>query len=335
MVVAGSGRDPFFDNVRVLAVMLIAGQGAIAGLRKTVPSGHALWMFVGVFAMPLLIMLSGYLSQEFSFEKRKAQRLITGILVPYLLFEVAYSLFDWHFGGRSELRFSLLDPYGVTWFLMALFFWRLSTPVWQQIRWPLAVSVVFALLCYCGPLSHQLDMHRIFGLTPFYVLGLKLRPEHFALLRSRGARPAGFLILIGGLLLAFPAKDHLGDGWFVWRESNQTLAAGELTGTVLRLALYGAAVILAAAFLAVVPRSRTFFTGLGTTAIFGYLLHWFFVRFAAFQGWDNALHLRSFPAMALLFCAGALFTAVLCTPPIVKATRWAVQPDLTWAFKKS
>jgi fucose 4-O-acetylase-like acetyltransferase len=328
----GRVRDPLLDNARLLAVLLVVGQGAIAGLRETVPSGHALYVFVGLFAIPLLVTVSGYLSREFSFSKGKSRELIVKLVVPYVIFETAYALFAWLAGGK-DLSITLLTPSIVTWFLMALFFWRLSTPVWQQIRWPLPVSIVFALACYCGPLSYQLDMHRVFGLAPFYVLGLSLRPEHFDRLRQPHVRLAGAFFLIGALLLSFVAKDHLGDGWVAWRDSNDALAASNALGSALHVALYGAGAVLGAAFLAVVPRRRFWFTALGAFAIYGYLLHGFFLKFASYHGLDNAHHLRNAPAMAALFLLAAAFSLLLCSAPVVRLTRWAVQPTMEWAFR--
>jgi fucose 4-O-acetylase-like acetyltransferase len=112
--------------------------------------------------------------------------------VPYLIFEVAYSLPRLILSGKFEL--TLLDPYYLTWFLLSLFLWRLSTLVWQQLRWPLAIALALSLLTGLSRLPGELAMNRTFALLPFYVLGLMLRPEHFAWLRLAGAvRVAAFL----------------------------------------------------------------------------------------------------------------------------------------------
>ncbi|MCP9967344.1 acyltransferase family protein [Actinomadura madurae] len=186
-------RDPFFDNAKYFAILLVVAGHSLANLLN-VPLAKGLYIFIYMFHMPLFIVITGYFSRNWTFAGGKARKLITNVGVPYVVFEVAYSLYDW-LAGRNELEISLLNPYYLTWFLCALFMWRLSTPVWQQIRWPLAVALVFALLSYMSDIGGTFDIHRVLGLLPFYVLGLCLKPVHFELLKKPIARPIGAVVL--------------------------------------------------------------------------------------------------------------------------------------------
>ena len=50
-------------------------------------------MTVYAFHMPAFIIISGYFSRSFDMRKDRLQRLVTGVAVPYILFETAYAFF--------------------------------------------------------------------------------------------------------------------------------------------------------------------------------------------------------------------------------------------------
>ncbi|WP_344838354.1 acyltransferase family protein [Actinocorallia longicatena] len=324
-------RDPFFDNAKFLAILLVVAGHTIVGLRSKVPAADAAYIYVYLFHMPLFIVITGYFSRNFTFGGGKARKLITNLGVPYVIFETLYSIVEWQVTG-NKFSISLLNPVYLTWFMLALFMWRLSTPVWQQIRWPLAVAVAISLISYTGPLSGQLDMHRVFGLVPFYVLGLCLKPEHFEFLRRRWVRISGAAVLAAGYAFAFYAKDHMNYKWMYWRDSNKALGVDNLVGTGMRIAMLLSAVILVAAFLAVVPRRRTWFTVLGTTTIYAYLLHGFLVKYLQYKEWDHVDWLQNVPGMILMIVVAVGVATFLCSKPTVKAFHWAVEPSMSWAF---
>ncbi|WP_246053213.1 acyltransferase family protein [Actinocorallia herbida] len=324
-------RDPFFDNAKYLAIILVVLGHALAGMRGY-GVAEGVYTFLYLFHMPLFIVITGYFSRSFSFSRRKAQRLLTAVGAPYLIFEIGYSLFEWHFNDKKQLEISLLDPIYLTWFLLALFLWRLSTPVWQQIRWPLAVAVGISLLAYTAPLATDLEMHRVFGLAPFYVLGLCLRPAHFDLVRRPGARIVGAAVLAAGFAGAFLIKDRVDYRWFYWRDTHKVFNVDWVTGTAMRLGMMVVAVVLVAAFLAVVPRRRAWFTDLGAATIFSYLLHGFFIKYAQFQGWDEAAVFQTPWGLAATVVFAVVLGTALCTPPVQKIFRWAVEPRASWAF---
>ncbi|REE98395.1 acyltransferase family protein [Thermomonospora umbrina] len=323
-------RDPFFDNAKFLAILLVVVGHAIASLRD-VPLARGLYLLIYMFHMPLFIVITGYLSRGFTFGSGKARRLIVQLGVPYVVFEVAYSVYDWQV-GNNELKISLLDPYFLTWFLMALFLWRLSTPVWQQIRWPLAVAVGVSLLAYMGDLGSQLELHRTLGLLPFYVLGLMLRPEHFDLVKRRGARVLGLVVMAGGAAVAFAAMNRMDSDWVYWKHDHADFGVGNLTGTGMRLAMMVAAVVLIAAFLSLVPRRRTWFTGLGAMTLYAYLLHGFLTRLMQFTGFDDLEVWGTVPGVLGMIAIALAVGTVLCTPPVVRSMRWLMEPPLNWIF---
>jgi fucose 4-O-acetylase-like acetyltransferase len=324
-------RDPFFDNAKFLAILLVVAGHSIVDLRD-VRLAHALYLFVYTFQMPVFIVITGYFSRNFTFSGGKARKLITNLGVPYVVFETAYSTYHWAV-GHSKFEISLLNPYYLTWFLMALFLWRLSTPVWQQIRWPFGMSVVIALLSGMSDLPDDLEMNRVFGLVPFYVLGLMLKPDHFELLKRPKARVLGGLTMVAAFAFTFFVADpRMTTEWVYWRSGNPALHIGNLTGTALRLGLLASAIVLVTAFLALVPARRTWFTGLGATTLYAYLLHGFFTKLMEYMGWYDTAALHTVPGALGVAAAGAVLATLLCTPPVRWIMHWALEPDMSWAF---
>jgi fucose 4-O-acetylase-like acetyltransferase len=299
--------------------------------RLDVPMAKGLYLFIYMFHMPMFIVVTGYFSRNWTFAGGKARKLITNVGVPYVVFEIAYSLYDWQV-GRNELEISLLDPYFLTWFLCALFFWRLSTPVWQQIRWPLAVALAFSLLSYMSDLGNTFNIHRVIGLLPFYVLGLMLRPEHFEYLKRPAARVLGAAALAGGLAVAYLAMNHMNRNWIYWKDPHQELGVDNVTGTVMRLGMFVCAIVLVAAFLAIVPKRRTWFTKLGSTTLYAYLLHGFVTRLLQFTDWWDAAWLNTVPGLLAVIAGAAVVGTFLCSKPVVICMSWALEPKMTWAF---
>lgn len=324
-------RDPYFDNAKYLAILLVVCGHAVEPLRD-VPLVRAAYVWTYLFHMPLFIVITGYLSRRFTFSGGKARKLITNLAVPYVIFETAYSVYFWAVSDGKPLEISLLRSSYLMWFLLALFLWRLSTPVWQQIRWPLSVAVAVSLLSFMTDLPRDLTLPRLLGLLPFYVLGLVLRPVHFDLLRRPRARIAGACTLLVTLTAAYLLGRRVKMDWVYWADNHEALGLSNVTGTLLRASMLLAATVLVFAFLAVVPSFKIWFTALGATTLYAYLLHGFLVQSAQKLGLYEPDALHTVAGGVLVTVTAAVMATVLCSPPVVRVTRWLIEPRMTWAF---
>ncbi|WP_372498397.1 acyltransferase family protein [Streptomyces monomycini] len=333
---AGSGRDAFFDNAKYLAIVLVAMGHSWEPLTGQSRTAGALYMTVYAFHMPAFIIISGYFSRGFDLRADRLKRLITGVVVPYVVFETAYTLFARWANHDPDMPVSLLDPWYLTWFLAALFVWRLTTPLWRIVRRPVPLALAVAVLASVSPeVGDDLDMQRLLQFLPFFVLGLNLRPEHFALVRRRAARIAAVPVFAAALALAYWAVPRMTSAWFYHRESAQELGAPWWAGAVMTLAMFGCSLVLTGCFLAWVPARRTWFTVLGAGTLYGYLLHGFLTKGARARGWFDGHGWPHSPLgeVAVSLTAAAAVTA-LCTPPVRRALRCVVEPRMAWAFRK-
>ncbi|MGH3488086.1 MAG: acyltransferase family protein [Actinopolymorphaceae bacterium] len=324
-------RDPFFDNAKFLAIALVVVGHAVEPLLD-VPAARAGYLFLYMFHMPVFIIIAGYFSRGFPSSSDKVRKLITQLLVPFVVFQLAYMGLARLVGGR-DVDITLLDPYFLVWFLLALFAWRLSTPVWHRLRWPLGMAVGISVLAGIQELPGVLETGRILSLLPFFVLGLMIRAEHVEVLRRPMIRMLAALVMVGGLAVAWFAAPRMSVEWVLWRRSNAFLGVDDLTGTAMRLGMLVCATVLAAAFLALVPRGRTWFSGLGMATLYVYLLHGLPVKLADYAGWYDHPALHTVAGIAAVGAVGIVLALVLSTPVVRRLTGWAVEPRLAWAFR--
>ncbi len=326
-------RDPFLDNVKFLTILLVGLGHAWAPLTGENRSIAALYLFVYAFHMPAFVLVSGYLSRSFEARPGQVRRLITGVAVPYAVFEVVYTLFMRQIADPDR-PLSFFSPGYALWFLVALFIWRLTAPVWKLLRWPLPVALALAAVASATPgIGGELNLMRVLQFLPFFVLGLHLRREHFDLVRTRTARLVAAPVALGFLAFAYWAAPAMDDEWLLHTSSAQELGAPWWAGPVMTLAIFGCALALTACLVAWTPGRTTWFTALGAGTIFAYLLHVYLVQAAREFDW-YALSGADTPLGHLVISLLALvMMTALCAAPVRRLFRPVVEPRMDWFFR--
>jgi fucose 4-O-acetylase-like acetyltransferase len=327
-------RDPFFDNAKYLAIVLVAVGHAWEPLREGSRAVTALYVLVYAFHMPAFAVISGYFSRGFEPEPRKITRLLTGVVVPYAVFEVAYTLFTRWTSQDPDRPISLLDPLYLTWFLAALFIWRLTSPLWRLVRWPLPFALAVAMLATLSPsIGDDLGLQRVLQFLPYFVLGTLLKPEHVRLVRRRAARILALPVLVGALAVAYWTVPRMNYAWFFRSESAEELAAPAWYGPVMTLAAFGCSVVLVACFLAWVPGRRTWFTALGAGTLCGFLLHGFVAQGAKYWGWYDPAWIRQPVGEITVTLVAAVIMTGLCVPAVQRVFRRVTEPRMAYALR--
>ncbi|WP_405597685.1 acyltransferase family protein [Streptomyces sp. NBC_01410] len=331
-----TSRDAYFDNAKYLAIVLVAIAHAWEPVMDGSRASRALYLLVYTFHMPAFILISGYFSRSYTGRPDQLRRLLTGIAVPYVVFEIVYSLFRRWAQHAPEQPISLLDPFYLTWFLAALFIWRLTAPLWRLIRWPVPVALALASLAALTPdIGADLNLQRVLQFLPFFVLGLSLKPEHFQMVRRREVRLLALPLFAGAGAFAYWASPRMNFSWLYRSSSAQELGEPWWVGVVMTLAFFGCAALLTAGFLAWVPGRRTWFTVLGAGTICGYLGHGLLIKAADYGHVFETYAWLSDPSgeIVLTLIAVAAVT-LLCTPPVRRALRFVTEPEMTWAFRR-
>ena len=119
-------RVPFWDNARFLCVTLVViGHGI---QRLTADSDNALivYLFIYAFHMPAFAIISGYFSRPGAPNNRQMTKVITDILVPYVIMETIWTFVQFVVEGKQQ--FNITQPSWTLWFLLALGIFRLILP---------------------------------------------------------------------------------------------------------------------------------------------------------------------------------------------------------------
>ncbi|GLW05384.1 membrane protein [Microtetraspora sp. NBRC 13810] len=325
-------RDPYLDNVKFVLIALVPiGHSLVPTLAAD--SARSLYIFVYVFHMPAFVLISGYLSRNFWHSNAKINKLVDTLLVPFAVVEVGYAVLRFALGQKWSL--TITDPAWLNWYLLALFLWRISTPLWTRMKQPLLVAVVIYLAAGFSEISGDFSIDRFFGLLPFYVLGLMLKPEHFEMLNRTWVKILGVVTLAGAAAVAILIAPGQSLAPFYYKNSYAAMDMSWWMGLSTRMGLLVAALAMTAAVLALVPRKETWYSDLGTRTLYAYLLHGVPVLIAKDQGWLDFPWLYG-PLGALAISASCFALAILLCMPITRtAFKWMLEPRLTWLYRRS
>ncbi|GAA4570783.1 acyltransferase family protein [Planotetraspora kaengkrachanensis] len=327
-------REPFLDNVKFILIALVAtGHSLVPTLAAD--SSRAAYLFIYVFHMPLFVIVSGYLSRNFWNSSTKTTKLIDNFLIPYVVVEIGYAALRTAFGHKFSI--SITDPAWLNWYLLALLLWRLSTPVWQRVRFPLFIAVIIYVVAGMTDLSGDFSIDRFFGLLPFFVLGLVIKPGLFEFLARTWVRVLSVLVIAGAAAVAvYLVKNYsIKLGPIYYSQSYVDLHLVWWKGMVLRMALLVAALTMSAAVLSLIPRSDTWFSDLGTRTLYCYLLHGIPVMIAKEMGWLSAPWLFGPLGVAAIASACFALAIVLCMPITRTFFKWLLEPRVSWLYRRS
>ena len=302
-------RDPWFDNAKMALVTLVVIGHSWTLLPLDTWDDWA-YNFLYLWHIPAFVIVTGYLSRSFEWTRSRMWSLVTTVAVPYVIFEGALVWFRHTFGG-VEFRLIWANPHWPMWYLSALFFWRLVTPIFKRIPAKVVVAVAISLLA--GIWSTDIfDNARIFGLLPFFVLGLKMHEGHWDLLRTRRARWYGIAVLGTMFVVARFYGGWIATEWLYYRSRYDTLDSSDMQAFVIRLCLLIVGTAGAFAFFTLIPRRRSWFTAMGGATLVVYLFHGFFVLSAEFLGirhWTADHPVIAFPLVTVAAIGLALVLA--------------------------
>ena len=318
-------RDPLLDNAKYVAMVLVVVGHAWTDLR-VVPAIDAAYAFVYLFHIPVFVILAGFLSRNFTLSLRSLTKLGAALLIPYVLFETLYeSLAAWVAGHPAH--HNAIAPSWVMWFLMALFMWRLSVPLWRWLGAPMAISIAIVVSLW-GGLSTNDDYawSKTVSLLPFFVIGMYLRREQLDRLRTVPARLGALAIVAMTALACLLMASSFDIGLARWKYSYAELGFGTFDGSVVRLVMMGVALVLSAAFFALIPGERSWFTGLGANTMYSYLLHGATIQAAVAAGLFATAWATTLPGAVFITTAAAAVGTLLMAPAVKMCARPVVEP---------
>ena len=149
----------------------------------TVVFGHFLWKyskynrnslsrkiveFIYCFHMSGFVFISGFLSSENSTKISNAIKL----LILYYIFNFSFSIIIYYY-INAEIDF--LHPKHSYWYLLSLFYWRISIKYIYNLYLIFIISIIISLLIgYWNNFSNVLSVVRTIAFFPYFILGYKI-----------------------------------------------------------------------------------------------------------------------------------------------------------------
>lgn len=332
-------RVPLWDNARFACIVLVVLGHAIQRLTYDSDIALALYLVVYAFHMPAFAIISGYFSKSESPGRRQMARVLTDIVVPYVIFETLWTLVKWVVEGAANPN--LTKPSWTLWFLLALAIFRLVLPYLALLRWPLLWTVVISIAAgYWSNIDSTLSLSRTLGLLPFFTLGWWLA-HHDIVGRFDLIRRGRLWVRLGALALlavtGFVAWFWVDTWravnlreWLFYDASYADLGGPWWSGGV-RLALMAIALVLSVAFFALVPRGTYWWSHFGQYTMYVYLLH----SFVLYPFRETGILRNAEPTwlwLPAVIVLSVVIALALATKPVRTVFRGLIEPRPAWLF---
>ncbi len=337
-----TGRVALWDNARFVAVTLVVMGHALQRLTSHSDSAFVVYLFIYGFHIPAFAIISGYFSKSTPPTLKQLKRLLTDLVVPYVIFEAIWSVIQFLVTGYSD--FNPTTASWTLWFLLALATFRLVLPYLALLRWPLLWAIGFSVgVGYLSNVGSTFSLSRTIGLLPFFVLGWKLREwgaaDRWVAARASvlWIRAAAVLVFAAwlGVIVAFLVLFRKIDlqHWLFFLDPYSAIADGQWWAGLVRLGFIVLAVVLSIAFLALVPRRRTWITDLGQATMYVYLLHTFVLYPVRESGILSHAQPANLWLIGMMIAAVAISLA-LASPVVRRIFRPLVEPKLRWLYAR-
>lgn len=271
-------REPFLDNARFLLVFFVVFGHFIAQVQRHHWFILEMNNFLALIRMPALILITGFLSKNFS-RPGYIEKSVKTLLVPYLIFQVIFAYYYYLLFNKSVFTFDIFQPQFTLWFILSLFMWKCLLFIFTNIKYPLLWAVIVGIgIGYVESAGHYLNVQRTLTYFPFFMLGFYMKKEHFEIVKKKSSRLLGVALLAVTWVLVsqFPAGEV--HSWLAANRSYVASGHEEWYIGLKRLMFYSFSLLAGFAFLSLVPRRKTFFTHLGRRTAYIFILHGAIVR---------------------------------------------------------
>ncbi|MBB2976040.1 fucose 4-O-acetylase-like acetyltransferase [Microbacterium endophyticum] len=336
-------RVPFWDNARFACIVLVVLGHALQRLTYDSDAALALYLVVYAFHMPAFAVISGYFSKAGQQSKRQMSRVITDILVPYVIFESLWTMTKWLVEGRANPNPT--QPSWTLWFLLALGIFRLVLPYLALLKWPLLWTIGISIAAgYMSNIDSTLSLSRTLGLLPFFTVGWWLN-EHdlvrkLGLLRHRQwwltASSVAVFAIAGWATWTFADTWRAVNlrEWLFYDDDYSSLGVTGWWAGGVRLALMAVALLLMTAFFVLIPRNTHRWTRYGQYTMYVYLLHSFVLYPFRESGVLRGLE-PSWIWLPIVAVASVAIAVGLSSAPVRAIFRPIVEPRPKWLFADS
>lgn len=221
-----------------------------------------------LFHMPAFILLAGVTAKPTGLFRR-----IATILIWLVTFSLLYYFIGNAIGQHSKV--SNYFPAWILWFLLALAFWQLSTPLVRRFpAWSIVGSVVIALAAgTIDDLGNPFAASRTLTFLPWFVVGAAYGNAILRVAARTGRLvKCVCVVLSAGAILGVYWWD-LSPWWFFGNRSYEGLDVGDGLGFLVRAAIMLVSGLLTFTVLTLVPDRDGLVAAAGKRSLAVYLFH--------------------------------------------------------------
>ena len=260
-----------YDNLRGLAILLV-----IFG--HMIYSKHfALGIirdFVFLIDLPLLYFVSGFFSKIGPGEGKKAFK---RILLPFIIFCIIDFLIDVFVYNKNPKMIFIYPGFGL-WFLLALFYMKISLPYLDKLKYPITISIIiFLLIGFLDIQPNFLGITRFLKYLPIFLLGYYFKDHKEKFEERLGKRNIKwnnkYLLLIIGLILTLIAAYLIPYKIIAYSPSYSSLDLSLSKQVIYRLFMVLVGMMIVLVLNNSMHNKKTFLTKLGVNSMAIYIFH--------------------------------------------------------------
>ncbi len=261
-------RLNFWDNVKGILIVLVV----LGHLLERLPMGNTLagYKLIYLFHMPLFVFCSGYLASS------STDKIVKKILIPYVICQFIYCIF-------SMQVIQATTPVWILWYLLALCFWRLTTPLldkigaWWRIPTILISIIISCLFGFDDSVGYFVSFSRIIVFYPYFMTGFfvkkydreKSQTDFLKRLRRKSVRITAGILFAALCIVFILVSPEINSEWLYGSFSYNN---GQYN-IFFRAFHYVMAFCAGIPILVLAPRRKTFFTSWGKNSLVIYLTH--------------------------------------------------------------
>lgn len=339
--------DHWLGNYKVLLIFMVVFGHLIETFRNLEQNDpvQMVYNIIYLLHMPAFIFMSGYFFKEI-----RPKRIIS-FVVLYFIWQSIHEVYlayvnEKTVDGLIDGLLHPLVPSWTLWYLLGIIIWQIVTPGFLDLRYPLLISIAFALLINANPgsITNFLSLQKVVSFYPFFLMGYLIKERGWLAdgrIRDRMTSPLGRLtgLIISvaiAIAMAVWTKNGFDTVWLFYRDTYGEFDVPVLKGSLIQLFLYAVSTVMIFSVLMMVPH-RSFgerFDQIGIQTLAIYLLHSFIVRL--FRDFVPPWIAES-PVLLIgsSFLLALFFVWILSSRPVVRLFRPLLSPNVNWLFKKT
>ena len=263
-------RDYSFDNMKVLLIIMVVLGHALEEFGTTGNLGMIRAMIYS-FHMPLFIFISGYFSKS----DAKPEKLLKTTLIPFIIFNTVWLFTQ----GNAINKINFFKPIYVFWYLLSLFFWRVTVKYFDKVKGIIILSLIVGIYCGCVNEAEKFfSISRTVSFFPYFILGYKFKKESIEKIRKIPKIYAiASIVIVSAMTIYLNLSKIMPVKMYELIQSYKATELTNIQGMILRGTIYITAGVLIFAIINLMPDKEYSFTTYGQRTLCIYVLSSFVI----------------------------------------------------------